>query len=433
MQIKDRHEFKPILAEIEDSPASPLGRTIFWLVITTILFFIGWMLIGQIDIVVTAPGKVIPDGQVKIVQPLETGVIKRLLVKEGDHVKVNQVLMEIDPSSTSPEMETNAKNLTYAKLEQNRLNATVNGEAFIPGTESGKQSVDTQAALFTSSKTDLEKQLRMKEEELNRISQQVVATETEKTENIELLKVACEKEGRLKLVLDLIAKDDYEKVTNDIVSYKSKISQAESKLKEFEHQTIQTQEEIQHIEQEFKTNNLKDLAEKQKQTAELEAKLKVSTFQNSQKMVLSPVEGNVDTLFIHTVGGVVTPAEKLLSIVPDKVPLVIQAYVQNKDIGFVRKDLPVAIKVDTFDFQKYGMFEGRVKLVSHDSRDDEKMGQIFDVYVLPTTKDIKVEGKRQRLEAGMTVVAEVKIGKRRIIEFFVYPLVKYLREGMSVR
>jgi hemolysin D len=106
MQIKDRHEFKPILAEIEDSPASPLGRTIFWLVITTILFFIGWMLIGQIDIVVTAPGKVIPDGQVKIVQPLETGVIKRLLVKEGDHVKVNQVLMEIDPSSTSPEMET---------------------------------------------------------------------------------------------------------------------------------------------------------------------------------------------------------------------------------------------------------------------------------------------------------------------------------------
>ena len=273
----------------------------------------------------------------------------------------------------------------------------------------------------------------MKEEELNKIEQQVVAAETEKAENDTLLEVAIEKEQRLKQVLDLIARDDYEKVTNDITDYKSKISQADCKLSEFDHQKIQTNEEIEHIKEEFKADNLKELADKQKQTAELEAKLKVSTFQNSQKLVLSPVEGNVDTLFIHTVGGVVTPAEKLVSIVPDKVPLLVQAYVLNKDIGFVRAKLPAAIKVDTFDFQKYGMVDGVVKLASHDSRDDDKLGPVFDVYIEPKKQSLIVDGKPERLAAGMTVTAEVKIGKRRIIEFFVYPLVKYLHEGMSIR
>ena len=145
MPVVDKHEFKPLLAEIEDSPASPLGQTIFWLVITTILFFIGWATFGQIDIVVSATGKVIPDGQVKIVQPLETGVIKEIRVKEGDHVMKDQVLMEIDPSSTSPEMETSAKNLSYAKLEEKRLNATVDGRDFIQDDKADRESMATQA------------------------------------------------------------------------------------------------------------------------------------------------------------------------------------------------------------------------------------------------------------------------------------------------
>lgn len=128
--------------------------------------------------------------------------------------------------------------------------------------------------------------------------------------------MATDKERRLKEVLDLIPRDDYEKVTNDILGYKSRITQADCKLSELEHQKLQTNEEIAHIKEEFKSNNLKELADKQRQTSELEAKVKVSSFQNAQKLVLSPVDGHVDTMFVHTVGGVVTPAEKLLSIVP---------------------------------------------------------------------------------------------------------------------
>lgn len=432
MPVVDKHEFKPLLAEIEDSPVSPLGRTIFWTVLLVFSLAIAWAVFGEVDIVVSAQGKVIPDGQVKIVQPLETGVIQRILVKEGDHVKKNQLLMEIDPSSTSPEVETNTKNFAYAKLEQERLNATISGSEFAPASQNDKGS-ETQLALYKATRQDLTKQLRMREEELKKIDQQMDAARAEQLENETLLNVAKEKETRLKSVIDLIAKDEYDKVLNDLVSYKSKIDQSSCKLQELAHQKSQTAEEIAHIEQDFIATNLKELAEKQREATELEAKVKVANFQNAQKLVNSPVDGHVDSLFVHTVGGVVTPAEKLLSIVPDSAPLIIQASVLSKDIGFVKVGLPAAIKVDTFDFQKYGLLDGKVTLVAHDSKEDDKLGQIFDVYVRPKSPYMLVEGKTQKLASGMTVVTEVKIGKRRIIEFFIYPMIKYLHEGMGVR
>jgi hemolysin D len=133
------------------------------------------------------------------------------------------------------------------------------------------------------------------------------------------------------------------------------------------------------------------------------------------------------------VGGVVTPAEKLMSIVPARTPLVARISVLNKDIGFVAPDLPTSIKVDTFEYQKYGMFDGKVKLVSKDSHEDEKLGLVYDVYINPTTPYLDVDGRKEPLRTGMSLIAEIKVGKRRIIEFFIYPLIKYWHEGMSVR
>ena len=129
----------------------------------------------------------------------------------------------------------------------------------------------------------------------------------------------------------------------------------------------------------------------------------------------------------------VTPAEKLMSIVPTKAPVVAKVAVLNKDIGFVKTGMPVQIKVETFDFQKYGMYDGNVQLISKDSYEDEKQGMVFDVYIKPTTSFLLIEGKRQPLQTGMTLTAEIKVGKRRIIEFIIYPLIKYMHEGMSVR
>lgn len=137
---------------------------------------------------------------------------------------------------------------------------------------------------------------------------------------------------------------------------------------------------------------------------------------------------------VNTEGGVVTPAEKLISLVPDDAPLIVKATVLNQDIGFVIKQMSAAIKIDTFTFQKYGFIKGIVdSIIGNDAIEDEKQGLIYEIKVIPTSTSIMVDGKEKRLEPGMNVTTEIKVGKRKIIEFFIYPIIQYMDEGLSVR
>jgi len=136
---------------------------------------------------------------------------------------------------------------------------------------------------------------------------------------------------------------------------------------------------------------------------------------------------------VHTIGGVVTPAEKLILIVPKDAPLIIKATVLNKDIGFIKEGMTAELKIDTFDFQKYGLIDAVVSHVSDDAIEDEKLGPVYEVYLKPKKNYLMVKGKKEYLSSGMSVTAELKVGQRRVINFFLYPLIKYLDEGMSVR
>jgi len=434
----DSYEFKPLLAEIEDSPVSPLGRSIFWIIVATILFFAVWMIVGKVDIVVSARGKVIPDGEVKIIQPLDSGVIGEILVKEGDYVKKGQVLMEIDPSTTQPELDSARKNLSQVTLEKQRLNASSSGLPFIVLPSVGDlsndaETVNTQKAAYNSETTSLEKQIGSKQAELKKIDQQILAANEDKSHNSTLLAISLKKEARLKNVLDIIAKDDYEKTENDISTYSSGVEEAKDKLGELSQQKKGIMQDISYLKENFKYENLKELSDRQKQANQLVSQVHQLSFKNTKQQIQSPVDGYVVSILVHTVGGVVTPAQKLISIIPVTAPLTIKATVQNKDIGFIKQGMPVAIKVDTFDFQKYGLLKGTVKIVSRNSIDDPKLGPIYEVYITPIDKYLMVEGKRQMISSGMSLSAEIKVGKRRIIEFFIYPLIKYFGEGISVR
>jgi hemolysin D len=128
----DQHEFKPLLVEIEEEPLNPLGRMIFWVIIVALIFFGLWLVLGKTDVVVTARGKVIPAGETKVVQPLTTGVVRKILVQPGDYVEKGQVLMEIDPSDIDPELVSMQKDLARIRLELIRLDALLNDTRFGP-------------------------------------------------------------------------------------------------------------------------------------------------------------------------------------------------------------------------------------------------------------------------------------------------------------
>lgn len=412
----DSHEFLPIVSEIQEEPLNPLGRTMFWTLIVLIFCTVLWLFFGKADVVVSARGKIIPDGEIKVIQPLETGVIKKILVKEGDFVKKGQTLMEIDSSTTEPQLASTKANLEYINLERRRLRATTHGSSF---GNVDSDSAQTQKGLYQSSMADLSNQLQAKRMEIRGIDEEINNYKSQ-------LSINLAKERRMNNVSDIIAKNDLEKVRSENMDYRSKIQ-------ELRHQKSKTQEEADYIRSNFKTQNFNELADRDKQANELDANIKEIEFRKQQQNIVAPVDGYVNTLLVHTTGGVVTPAQKLVSIVPIGAPLVVKATVMNKDIGFIKEGMPVLVKIDTFDFQKYGMINGIVKKVSRDSVDDQRLGPVYDVYVTPLNKTLMVEGRETPISTGMSLTAEIKVNKRRIIEFFIYPMIKYWNQAITIR
>ena len=154
---------------------------------------------------------------------------------------------------------------------------------------------------------------------------------------------------------------------------------------------------------------------------------------NSQQVLYAPIAGTVQQLAVHTIGGVVTPAQELMQIVPQDSQLEVEAFIQNKDIGFVAQRQDAEVKIDAFNFTQYGTIDASLKTISSDAVSDDMLGLVYPARVMLAAEQIKVDDKWVNLSPGMAVTVEVKIGKRRIIEFFLSPLMRYRQESIRER
>ncbi|MDZ4185026.1 MAG: HlyD family type I secretion periplasmic adaptor subunit [Desulfuromonadales bacterium] len=430
----DQHEFKPLLIEIDEEPLNPLGRIIFTVIIVALIFFSLWMYFGKIDVVVTARGKVIPSGEVKIIQPLTSGVVRSIRVKAGQKVEQGEVLMEIDPFDTAPELESLQSDLQQVELEILRIEALLANQPFLPKAEEYEAGqLFVQRRLYQSHRDKLARQIVVKEKGLAQIEERLGSAQSGYEEATSLLERSRERLQRLEAVRDLVSRDDYDQASQEVTTYGHQLTAAANTLREIGSRWEEVQQEIRLIEEEERNQLLVDLARRRQDGSTLSARIARTTFVNARQQIRSPVRGTVAQLLVHTVGGVVTPAEKLAIIVPGDTALLVKALVLNKDVGYLTPGMAVAIKVDTFEFQKFGMLSGRLLEVAQDSIEDKELGLVYEAYVEPLQTTLQVEGVATPISTGMTVAAEIKVGKRRIIEFFLYPLIKYFHEGTSVR
>lgn len=431
---KDRHEFQPLLVEIEERPTSPLGRGLLWTILAFMLITTLWLFLAKIDVVVTARGKIIPTGEIKVLQPIETGVISGIHVIEGQFVKKGQILMDIDPSVTDSNLNSKQKNLELLTVENARLIALIKDKEFNPKKLTQDESlIDTQMLIYQTKIVGYHQQLQLIKEQINQVNSQIQATKEDINRAHKLSAAATKREERLLKVIDIIAAQEYEAAHKEVIEYEEQglvkeheVSKLESKLTELNEQKLL-------VKQDYQNKLLESLTEKRKEATMLKVEIKSIAFKQAKQHLTSPVDGYIGKLHVHTVGGVITPAEKVITIIPKDAPLIIKATLLNQDSGFVKKGMEVSIKIDTFDFQKYGMIHGIVTHKSDDSIDDEKLGPIYEIYITPQEYTLTVNGEEVQLRSGMSVSAEMKVGKRRVIEFFLYPLIKYLDEGMSVR
>lgn len=425
-KINDSYEFKPLLSEIEESPVSPLGRFTFWTVVSLIVITILWLIIGKIDIVITARGIVIPDGEAKIIQPLETGVVKEILVKEGDFVKKDQLLVLIDTMTTDAQLKTVKENLETSKEEAKRLEAQGMSQNL-------KTEDEIQKKLYNESSRALNSLINAKNQEIKQIERQIDSNIAQKRDYENQFQSAIGREKRLENVKDIVAYNDFKEAQDRTIGLKESVNKIEAEIKRLQAQKRQVQNEIGQLRADFKAQKLETLTETNKRIKELEANKEQIEFSNINQKITAPVDGYIDKLMIHTIGGVVTPAQELIALTPVDMPPLIKATVLNKDIGFIKPNMPVSIKIDTYDFQKYGLLHGKVKSISKNSIENEELGPVYEIYITPDKNTLIIDGKEQKISTGMTLNAEIEIGKRRIIEFFIYPLIKYMDEGVSVR
>ena len=431
---KDKHEFTPLLVEIEERPTSPLGRSLLYAILAFMVIGLLWLFLAKIDVVVSARGKVVPDGEIKTLQPVETGVISAIHIKEGQSVKKGEVLMEIDPSLTQSDLESKQKNLTLLDLEIERLDAQINDRAFHPSSKCQDASaIATQQMMYTSGKLAYDQQRKVLQEQIRQNDEATEAAKADKSRLKQLLASAKDHEARLKEVLDIIAKRDYVEAQNQRIEYQEQLTMKEHVIAQSQGKLNELNQQLRLITQEYRNKLLAELTQKSKEATSLRTEVETTQFRNAKQQIIAPVDGYIGKLLVHTVGGVVTPAEKLLTLIPKGVPLIIKATVQNQDIGFVTKKMEAAVKIDTFDFQKYGLIHGEAKNIADDAIEDEKLGPVYEIAIAPSSLTLKGEGKTLSIHPGMSVTAELKVGKRRVIEFFIYPMIKYLDEGLSVR
>ncbi len=431
---QDRHEFKPLLVELEERPANPLAH---WLLAVIVAFLVLgglWLYFARIDIVVSAQGKVIPDGEIKIVQPIETGVISKILVREGDLVENGQVLMEIDPSVTETNLESKAEHLELLELECARLEALAAETAMrVPKNVANETLIATQRSLYESARGEHEEQLHVLQNQLEQAQSQQSALEGERARLEKMLEGASAKEQRLKSVLDIIARTTYEEARDARLNYEEQIGIKTHEINQNSARITEVEKQKALYLQQHQKELLETLSQKRNEAQTLKAEIEAILFQKSKQYITAPVAGYIGQLFVHTEGGVVSPAEKLVSIIPADTPLLLKVNVRNQDIGFIKKQMHTAIKIDTFTYQKYGLLQGEVAHVSDDAIEDEKLGLVYEVFVKPEQTYLEHNNEHYDLHIGMSVQAEMKVGTRRVIEFFIYPAIRYLDEGLSVR
>ena len=453
--------FLPAALEIVETPPSPTGRAIGGTVIALFCFAVIWASFGTVDIVATASGKIIPTGGTKIIQPFESGVVSAIHVRDGQKVKAGDVLIELDPTMTEAERDHLRSDLISAGLDVARLRAALSGglnpiEDFRPPEganpqliEMNRQYLISQVAEQQGKLAAIDRQLKQKEAERDTITAAIAKIETTlpvMTQRVDIRKYLYDKDLGSKLTY-LTEYQDLVGLQQEILVQKSRYQEADAAVAALTETRAQTAAE-------YRRTRFEELTKAEQKAAGLAQDVIKAEQRTKLQALTAPVDGVVQQLAVHTVGGVVTPGQVLLAVVPLDSHLEIEAMVSNRDIGFVHAGQAAEVKVDTFSFTRYGLLHGEVLNVSQDAitRDkpqdrsndktpgtettsSEPKGQEMNYAARVSLErtQMQVEEKLVNLSPGMAVTVEIKTGSRRIIGYLLSPLAQYRQEMLRER
>jgi hemolysin D len=457
----DETAFLPAALEIVETPASPVGRAVAATIIAIFCFTVAWASFSHIDIVASASGKIVPSGGTKVIQPFEMGIVRAIHVRDGQQVKAGDVLVELDPTINESDRDHLRSDLMATQLEIARLKAGLADmknpvDGFHPPANATPAQVDMQrdylikqTAEYRAKIEGLDRQLEQKQAERDTIQATVgklSAIVPIVQQRVDIRKVSSDQE--------YTSKFQYLEMVQLLVEQQQELLVQRSRLRETQASIGALTESRTQAIAEFHRTLFGQLAEAERKADGLRYDVAKSDQKINAQYLTAPIDGTVQQLAIHTIGGVVSPAQVLLSVVPSESHLEIEAMILNRDIGFVHPKQAAEVKVDTFNFTKYGVLHGEVLSVSQDAivRDkavdraseknpgadntsSEPKGQdlSFSARVSLDRSQMQIDDRLINLTPGMAVTVEIKTGSRSLLGYLLSPLMKYGHDSLRER
>jgi hemolysin D len=428
--------FLPPALEILETPPNPLGRAVLWAVVGFLTLALGWAVIGKVDMVASAQGKLIPRGRIKLVQAADYGVVRAVHVTEGQTVRKGQALVELSPTVTNAEVEQARQALRSAEIDVARARALV-GHAlehravFVAPQGADATTVRLQRALVQARIREHEAaKAALRDEGVQRLGDDdMVAAEIAKLQaQIPLA------EEQLRGMETLAAKGyasrmKVSELRREVIGMRQDLVIRHREQSKAGAARSGVDQQIAKLEGEFAREALDALTEAEATRRLRSEELKKALEKSSQTVLTASDDGVVQQLQVNTIGGVVKPADPLMVVVPRGQDLVVEVMVLNRDAGFVRQGQPVEVKFEAYPFTRYGVVEGRLEQISRDAVENEKLGPVYSARVRLDRAWIKIGERKVALEPGLAATAEIKTGQRRIIEYLLSPLARRVKEA----
>ena len=441
----DSHDFSPPLIRLQESPPSPLGRRVIHALVGLLVGLLVWAVVGRLDIVAVAEGKLVPHSFLKIVQPAEAGIVREILVREGEQVAAGQALMRMDARLSEAdrralEADFYRKSLTLRRIDAELGQAEFKAEAGAPA-----GLVREVEAQLRANRVALEAALaeeRAKMEKARRemaVAQQGKAKLTETLPHYRAQDAAFEKLSKDGFAGPLMASDK----KRERIEKEQEFATQEHVIESARASVAQSEKRLAQIAADNRRQLFAERNETQGQVDKLVQERAKQAHREGLLELKASQAGVVKDIATHTTGTVVQPGTVLLTLVPQDDILRAEVWVSNQDIGFVRQGQPVKLKLAAFPFQKYGMVEGTVEHVSADAADGNTQGQqnggadktakaaplTYRALVALKAMHLEQDNERLSFTAGMQASAEILLGTRSVLEYLLSPVQKAWHEA----
>lgn len=437
----DELAFLPAQLELVESPASPAARWTMRIIIALFCTALLWAVFGKLDIVAVAPGKTVVGSRTKVIQPSETAVIRNILVRDGQSVERGDLLVELDATATGAEYRQAGDALINARLAELRFSAMVKAlesgvlpeQPEVPGLPVERLRAEWQLAAselaeYAARRQSLQAGIAQRRAQENTVRSQLAPME-------QSLTISKERVTDLEKLLgsQYVSRHEFLARKQEMVEMERMLTAQRATLVETRSALAGAQEELRVLEADTRQQTFGGLRQAREQVGQYVPQVTKARQRDRLMQLRAPVDGTVQQLAVHTIGGVVTSAQALMAVVPSEEALEVEATVLNKDIGFVRPGQRATLKVESFPYTRYGYLEGIVETVSHDAAQDEQMGLVFPARVKLRNASLMIDGVRVMLTPGMSLSVEIKTGKRRVIDYLLSPVRQHGSEALRER